>query len=697
MIFNKFILKRVMAFVSAMALTAALFQTDGNVSATFSSSYIDTGDISVTINTSKGHKAISPYIYGINAESSLSGLSVNAVKQSDPRLSSYNWETNYSNNANPNNSENNIAFINTYPQNKWKNPALHTENLVTKAKRYGIASRYVTLQMMGFVAADSLGAVDSSDAESRWNKVVFNKNDSLLSEPDLNDNTVYMDEYVGFLANKYGYAVDGGINGYFLDYEPENWAEIYPTAVKEKVTAEELVSRSAELAAVVKRIDPTALVYGPSIDGIEAFTNLKNPTDWEQYSNEYSWFIDYYLMNMKNASDASGTRLLDVLDIHYHTEATNGILQPIINSTDNFSNNTRLQAPRILWDSTYTENSEIAYKQTQHIPLLPTLEASINMYYPGTKISFSEYNFGGGDNISGGIATADALGIFASYGVHMACLKPNSENIDYMKSAINIYTNYDGIGSTFGNKIVSSDNGGDIMSSVYSAVEGDNDASLKTVIINKNQFRTKNADIEINSNTVFESAEVYSFSKDNPEIVLSEEQLSVENNRITFEMEPLTVYMLVFSGKVEEVIDDSPITETGTSVSESESAATVNESETSVSVSETKKTTSETTTTMMPEHVSAETFSSAGTTVSESQGEESASETVTSVSVVGTDSNGETVTEIVTVEVFASEPSDKGVVPAAVKVIVCVLVAAVILTMLYIIFSDHGFNKKNKL
>ncbi|MDE7279497.1 MAG: glycoside hydrolase family 44 protein, partial [Oscillospiraceae bacterium] len=441
MIIRKRSFKRRTAVLCAAAVMASFSITDAaNVSAVFSSSYMDTDSISVEIDVSSGHKAISPYIYGINSETSLSGLKVNAIKQSDPRLSSYNWETNFSNSAEGVNSSNDNALVRSYPADRQREPALYADNLVSKAKRYGIPSRYVTLQMMGMAAADSLGTVHPSDGSARWKQVLFRKHDSFFSEPDITDNAVYMDEYVSFLVNKYGYAVDGGINGYFLDNEPENWSELYPFAAEEQITSKELIERSAELAGAVKRIDPTALVYGPSINGIEAFINLKNPNDWDKYAQDYSWFIDYYLMGMRKASEAAGTRLLDVLDVHYHTEATNGLLELIIDGTDNFSNNTRLQAPRILWDSTYTENSTIAIMHNQHIPLIPTLEASINMYYPGTKLSFSEYNFGGGGHISGGIAVADTLGIFAEYGVHMACLKPNSDDTSYQKSGINIYT-----------------------------------------------------------------------------------------------------------------------------------------------------------------------------------------------------------------------------------------------------------------
>lgn len=703
MIINKRSVKRATAFLCAVSVTASFtLARVENVSAMFGSSYLDTENISVIIDASAGHKAISPYIYGINSETSLSSLTVNAIKQSEPRLSSYNWENNFSNSAEGTNSRNDNALVRSYPADRQREPALYTDNLLSKAKRYGIPSRYVTLQMMGMAAADSSGTVYPSDGQSRWKQVLSRKHDSFFSEPDLTDNFVYMDEYVSFLVNKYGYAADGGINGYFLDNEPENWSELYPLAAEGQITSDGLIERSAELAGAVKQIDPTALVYGPSINGIEAFINLKNPNDWDKYAQDYSWFIDYYLMGMRKASEAAGTRLLDVLDIHYHTEATNGLLEPIIDGTDNFSNNTRLQAPRILWDSTYTENSAIAIMHNQHIPLIPTLEASINMYYPGTKLSFSEYNFGGGGHISGGIAVADALGIFAEYGVHMACLKPNSEDTSYQKSGINIYTDYDGEGGSFGDTLVRSDNGGDIMSSVYAAIDGNDETTLKAVLINKNNSAVKNADITINSDASFESASVYSFNEDSAEIVLSEEEIDIEDNNFSFGMEPQTVYMLVFSG-TEEIIsvpeETTSVSESGTDPEQTESQDRTDENDTEIT---TRPPASETdgTTVSTYEHVAAETYSTAGTSASETTSGDNVSESPESFVTEPPEADGEAGSGAVeTAGGIGSEPEENDeekTVPKALKTVIIILTAAVVLAMAYVIVQDRILSKNSK-
>lgn len=653
-------------YKSAAALcTAFLFilSVHGeSVSASIGSAYSDTGAITVNIDTSKGRKAISPYIYGLNAEALSSGVTVNAVIQTDPAVSSYNWETNVSNPGAVNGipSENDFALVKSYPKSRYGEPALYTENLVAKAARYGVPSKYVTLQMTGFAA-------DSAFADRPRSEVKFSKNDDgYLSNPDINDGVVYMDEYVSYLVNKYDYAVNGGINGYFLGREPENWRTLYPEAVAERVTADGLIGLSSELAYSVKKIDPTALVYGPSLNGIEAFINIKNQSDWEQHGIEYSWFIDYYLDGMKKASEKAGMRLLDVLDLHYHTEATNGLLEPIIGGDDIFSNNARLQATRILWDSTYTENSTSAILYNQHIPLLPTLAASIDMYYPGTRLSFSEYNFGGGGDISGGIAVADTLGVFAGYGVHMACAKPDTSDISYIKSALNIYTDYDGNGSGFGSTLVSSNNGGDIMSSVYASVDGADSSSLKIILINKNRSASKPAEINIRSDSVFAEAEVYSFDGDNSDIVKQSENIRVEDNSLSLDMAPLTVYMLAISAEKDAG------------------------SETTSPEGDVTETSEKPVTSAVHEHVDAETYS----TVSLTDGAVTA-ETSDTLSADASDAGTFSAQTTVTSGGGSIEEEPKAV-PKAVKIAVLALVAAVFIAMGYILISDHVLGKRKK-
>ncbi|MCH5192916.1 MAG: hypothetical protein J1F11_03070 [Oscillospiraceae bacterium] len=666
---NKPITKRISALVCALALLSAWGGASASASAG-ASSYSDTGSVIINIDTSSGHKNISPYIYGISAESGLDDMNVNAVKQSDKRVSVYNWENNYSRGG----GRNTQTLIVGYPANRRQEPGLYADSLVSLAKRYGISSKYVTLQITDFTAGGMDGALK---------KVLFHKTDGYLSTPDTEDDSVYMDEYVSYLVNRYGYAADGGINGYFLGNEPENYSELYPDSMEERFTAEELVSRSSELAYAVKKIDPTALVYGPSLSGIESYINMGNSDDWDKYSSEYSWYIDYYLDSMRRESDTMGIRLLDVLDLHYQTEAVNGLSQPVIGSSAPISDGIRMQAPRILWDSSYTENSTAALMHNQHIPLIPTLEASINMYYPGTKLSFSEYNFGGGNVVSGGVAEADVLGIFASHGIHMACARPDTDDISYIKSAINIYTNYDGEGGRFGNTLVRADNGGDIMSSVYASVSGSDESLLKVIMINKNQTAKKSAEINIKSEYDFSYADIYSFNGDSPEIVKQDSIDVISGNSLTIDLEPMSVYMMVLdSGDDDDILDDYTVTEE-TSMTEDDSGGEVTDISgiTEPAVSE-------------HEHVEASTYSPAPTT--EDFPDDDVTEAAASVTSVKKEEPDIEDTETATDAETDPAGDEQGHVPAGIKAVVSVLVAAVVLVMGYILVNDYLLGKNKK-
>lgn len=631
---------------------------------------------SASIDTLEKRTPISRYIYGINDVYGLDDVTVYSVKQSDPSISSYNWEINASNSTDPNGFENNLDLVKSYSSKKRSEPALLAKKLIERSEKYNIPSRYITLQMMGFVANDSNGIVSPDDIEKRFATVRCVKNDSLLTAPDIYDNTVYMDEYISSLVYNYGSAEDGGINGYFLDYEPENWSILYPALVTEQLTAETLLSKSVSLANAAKKIDPTALIYGPSIGGLESFVNLKNQNDWEQYKSTYSWFIDYYLDKMSKASEQTGTRLLDVLDLHLISEARSVILEPIVGTNSITANSERLQAPRILWDANYTENSTNAILYKQHTPIIPTIQASIRMYFPETKLSFSEYNFGGGDDISGGIAQADTLGIFGEQNVYMACLMPDSEDFFYQKSGINIYTNYDGEGSSYGNIAVSADNNGNNDCSVYASVSSEDESELKIIFINK-LASEKETEIAISSAFDYDYANLYSFNAEHSDIIAADEPVKVTDCTLNFTAEPLSVTLIEL--KCEEIFDDpDPDAD-------------------SENVSTTRKSTS--TATQDHEHVEVTAQTKQSSDISAS------TEIQSSVSVLGTDDYGETITSIVTEIVTVSsdeteiteikkEQEEKNV-PKAVKIIGIVLTIAVAAAAVFVLIDD-GHEKKEK-
>ncbi|MDD6990251.1 MAG: glycoside hydrolase family 44 protein [Oscillospiraceae bacterium] len=522
----------------------------------------ETGGVNITVDTDRDIRKISPYIYGINDIGDIGSISPTVIKQSGVSLSSYNWETNYSNSGVLGMNTNDISLVDDYPSSKWNTPALYADKLAAKSRMYNIPVKLITLPMMGYVAADSMGIVSDDDfsKSTRWHKVKFNKNDTYLNNPDTDDDTVYVDEYVSFLVNRFGSSAEGGINGYFLDSEPDKWSENFPVLHEPPLTFAELVDRSAELANAVKAIDSNAFVFGPSLSGLKGCIDMGNSSGLaiSDPQNEYSWFIDYYLSEMRTRSAEKGYRLLDVLDVHYYTEAQTPLGGDVLTGTDPVSNAFRMQAVRTLWDSDYTETSPNVMMYKQFTPIIPTLQASIRMNYPKTRLSFSEYDFGGGNDISGAIAEIDALGIFASQEVYLACLSPQSEQYPFQKAALNLFTDYDGKGSSFGSYLVYSDNANDNMSSVYAALDDSDPELLRIILTNKQMVNEKDFEIEIRSDEyIYELESAAAIDKDTAKLYQPDMELfDCEDNRISFTAETTGAYMLILRGTVPEDVTD---------------------------------------------------------------------------------------------------------------------------------------------
>ncbi|MBD3919819.1 fibronectin type III domain-containing protein [Paenibacillus sp. PR3] len=407
----------------------------------------------------------------------------------------------------------------------------------------------VTLQMAGYAAADKNGAVSTSEAapSSRWRSVVNSKGSAFSLTPDVTDNNVYMDEEVNFLVNKYGSAATAtGIKGYSLDNEPDLWSNTHPRIHPAAVGAQELVDRSVSLSKAVKAVDPAAEIFGPASYGFYGFYALQDAPDWASLKGNYNWYLDYYLDKMKQASTTAGKRLLDVLDVHWYPEATGGGTRITFNGAGSLeTQKARVQAPRSLWDSTYHETSWIADYFSSYLPIIPKLQSSINTYYPGTKLGITEYSYGGEGDISGGIAQADALGIFGKLGVYFASFWQLEPNAEYVNSAFKLYRNYDGNGSKFGDIHVKANTSDVENSSVYASVKDATNNELHLVVLNKNFDNAQNATIQIAGSQAYTSAAIYGFDGTGTALKQIGTVSNISGNQFTYSIPPLTAYHIV--------------------------------------------------------------------------------------------------------------------------------------------------------
>ncbi|KAJ8487386.1 hypothetical protein ONZ45_g14363 [Pleurotus djamor] len=130
-------------------------------------------------------------------------------------------------------------------------------------------------------------------------------------------------------------------------------------------------------------------------------------------------FLPWFLQEMKKAETTYGKRLLDYLDIHYY-------FQPDTSAEDAAAKALRLRMTRSLWDKSYVDESWIGADPQNHqwepdrVQLVPRFRTLIDIHYPGTKLAISEWSSTNDNDITGGLVTADSLGIFGKYKVDAA-------------------------------------------------------------------------------------------------------------------------------------------------------------------------------------------------------------------------------------------------------------------------------------
>ena len=465
-----------------------------------------------TIDPSQNVHSISRLIYGVNG--TIAGYnSPTFVRMGGNRWTAYNWENNDSNAGSDYYFQNDDALSSSTSPGAAVLPEIQS----TAANGQGLL---LTIPMNGYVSADRNGGGDV-----RYNNNTYDPSDngwidgtpnpnylsqrfvpeypakpggpaSFSLNPSTTDDAVYEDEFVNWVNHQAG---SGQQVSYDLDNEPDLWSSTHAEVHPNNATYQEIINDSIAYATAIKAVSPNALIYGGVNYGWQGYVDLQNGPNDSSINDTILNFQASYLKAMHAADQAAGKRLVDVLDMHWYPEAlgTNGVR---ISGTDTSAatDAARIQAPRSLWDPTYVENSWITQDSLPYQPagtpaqfkndaiqLLPREEAIINEYDPGMKLSLSEYNYGGGTDISGAIAEADVLGILGQQGVYSANEWPNSGGEPFIGAGLNMYRNYDGSGSTFGDTSISASTDDVPDSSVYASLDSQHPGVLTIVAINK--------------------------------------------------------------------------------------------------------------------------------------------------------------------------------------------------------------------
>ncbi|HXC86690.1 MAG TPA: glycoside hydrolase family 44 protein [Candidatus Cybelea sp.] len=424
---------------------------------------IAAASITITINPSIS-KPISPYIYGINFYSGITGAPplLTFDRAGGNRWTAYNWETNASN-AGSDYMYNNDDYLSSSTV-----PAEAVRTFIADDQLEGVAS-LVTFQLEGLVSADENGPVSVANPPdlTRFKTVVDKKstvsNVPFTITPPTTDANVYMDEFAWALDQKFlGMGIFGASPTHptfiSLDNEPELWNSTHlEVQGSTAVTSDGYISKTINLAKALKDQFPNVVIFGPVHYAFQGIYNWQG--ELGATPSGTNWFPDKYLQALETASTTYGKPLVDVYDFHWYVEEYDSNGTRILDLTSATLSDAQVQlivqSPRALWDPTFTDTGNSnpwIYQELGSTPinLLGRLETKINAENPGMKISITEYENGGWNHIAGTIAQADNLGIFGSQGLFAASFWPPNGTYSYALAGFRAYRGFDGANASFG-------------------------------------------------------------------------------------------------------------------------------------------------------------------------------------------------------------------------------------------------------
>ncbi len=459
--------------------------------------------VAIAINAASNRVPISPLIYGVAfaaTSNQLQDLNVPLHRSGGNATTRYNWQTNASNHA-----------ADWYFESLVGNstvPGGDGDDFIRESKSGG-AQAMLTIPIIGYVARlgpnsgrlasysiTKYGPQTGNDAQwfpDAGNGVssVTGLNITTNNPLDANQlaDTNFQAGWVKHLTNLWGTATNGGLRYYLMDNEWSLWDSTHRDVHPVGATMTEVFTDFCNYAAMVKDIDPNALVAGPEEWGWPGYLYSGFDQQWSGANNDYNPadypdrkshggqdFGPWFLSQVRARSQAAGRRLLDVFTLHCYPQEGSVSGDAVDAATELLRN----QSTRVFWDTNYVDPSWI----NSVIALIPRMKSWVATNYPGTKIGITEYNWGAEPSISGAIAQADILGIFGREGLDLATRWTTPDPSTPTYQAIKIYRNYDGNKSTFGDKSVQTIVPNPDNLSAFSAARS-TDGALTLMVINK--------------------------------------------------------------------------------------------------------------------------------------------------------------------------------------------------------------------
>ncbi|NWJ45892.1 MAG: hypothetical protein HXX08_08440 [Chloroflexi bacterium] len=505
--------------------------------------------ITIDIDQTKVLHQISPYIYGIAG----TDQSTEYLQQLRPTLfrwggnpsTRYNWVLGNAWNTGRDGGFHNTSYNNPADPNTVRN-VLEESLQVTKDLN---APMLVTIPTIGWVAKNSdpqffswqvpdLGAVPDkpgSQAIIGYDPTANRQRTSVISkatkgapfvfQPNPDSPVIYQDELIARLVKKFGRADQGGVKFYAMDNEPELWSTTHTDVHPTRVGYDEILNQFLEYSSAVKAVDPTAQIAGPTTSGWTYYFNSELDrgndnfrTAADRKAHNDMAFLPWFLSKVREYDEKVGYRTLDILDIHYYPQAS-GVFA---GDTGTNANDLRLNAVRSLYDPNYVDESWIA----QRIRLIPLMYEWINQYYPGTKLAINEWNFGADHTLNGGLAIANALGIFGRYNLYMASYWQSPESNGAGFQAFKMYTNFDGNGTRFGDQALDAKSSSPLYIASYAALNNTT-GHMQIMLINNKPGRNVTVTVQLAKAIAEQDADVYELSANTNDRLVKQTPLKI--------------------------------------------------------------------------------------------------------------------------------------------------------------------------
>ncbi len=548
--------------------------------------------VAVTIDVLANRHAISPYIYGGAFPANTTAISdsgTTVVRWGGNAASTYNWQL-HTYNADNDYYFEDFNFFGLGNGNNGTGTDADSAQFITDVKA-ARSNPLMTMVMLPWVAQSAEGGgnghwsfsvlkygtqckVDpfNSDAGNGLKtdcatQLTANANDAYYPLLDSHSNTctggncVYRSDWAAALASAFGsgtcaipYSPISSCHFYDMDNEIDIWGGTHFDIHPSQSGYGELRDTYLTEAAALKGWDPEAVRLGPVSCCWYFYWNLNSSTD-NKTAHAGIDFLPWWLNEVAWSDAVSGSRTLDMFDIHAYPDA------------DTNSNMTQAQLQALAvkiyrdwWDPTfnsaaqYIVNGGFSIEPVDGKPFrIPRMRALVNQIYPGTAFAMTEWSaaFAGTTSqqreadFSTALGDADAYGILGRERVSLSTrwTAPISTNPNYQ--ALRLYTRYDGAHG-FGTTSVSALHNGDPnLFSTYAALNSAGTV-LTIMVLNKDPANAAQVTFTPNGFTPTNFT-TYTLSQSSPTVIVPG---TSQSWAATQTFAPYTATLLVVNGSV---------------------------------------------------------------------------------------------------------------------------------------------------